>query len=161
MSSANCYSLFEVCHTSASSCLPSWSLSRVSRDCWINLRMKRRNLLFNPFLSAGLFLTISLIKLCWRQILCFSTLCFFPCSMHFLDQPAPLKILHQLHKGNSIQLNALKTLIEPATKVWACLSNSNHVLHLVRMLRCSSFSLESRSASASSFSTRASTASAV
>ena len=33
--------------------------------------------------------------------------------------------------------------------------------HLVRMLRCSSFSLESRSASASSFSTRASTTSAV
>ena len=45
-----------------------------------------------------------------------------------LHQPAPLEIVHQLHKGNSIQLNALKTLIEPAIKVWVCLSEFIHIL---------------------------------
>ena len=44
-----------------------------------------------------------------------------------LDQPAPLEIVHQLHKGNSIQLNALKTLIEPAIKVRVCLSKFIHI----------------------------------
>ena len=45
-----------------------------------------------------------------------------------LHQPAPLEIVHQLHKGNSIQLNALKTLIEPAIKVWVCFSKFIHIL---------------------------------
>ena len=45
-----------------------------------------------------------------------------------LHQPAPLEIVHQLHKGNSIQLNALKTLVEPAIKVWVCLRKFIHIL---------------------------------
>ena len=88
--------------TSASSWRPSWSLSRVSRDCWIYLRMRRRNIF-----SGALV----------------------------LDQPAPLKIIHQLHKGNPIQLDALKALIEPAIKPknWGFVVKSIHCLYFVRM----------------------------
>ena len=130
MGYAGRYSLLKTLQTSASSWRPSWSLSRVSRDCWIYLRMRRRNIF-----SGALV----------------------------LDQPAPLKIIHQLHKGNPIQLDALKALIEPAIKPknWVFVVESIHYLYFVRMWRCSSLSLASRSASASSFSTRASTASAV
>ena len=37
-------------------------------------------------------------------------------SKQTFHRPAPLEIIHQLHKGHPVQLDALKTLIESATK---------------------------------------------
>ena len=104
-------SLWRTSRTSASSWRPSWSLSRVSRDCWMYLM----------FINH---LSYEKVERPWLQILCAGDIIFD--RFFKTNQPPPLKILHQLHNRNAVQLNALKTLVEPAMKKfraglrWSC-----------------------------------------